>query len=260
MYKLSEKKMNKRFEISEELKNISPLVAGISNANVFTVPDGYFETLSDTVLICLHPINIVDNAHGNDIPVNYFNTLADTILAKIKAQEAITAADELKAISSVVAGINKTNLFEIPQEYFTNLPDAVLKTVNQQQHTKVISISSRWIKYAAAAVIIGAVALGVFKYANKPAIDISGTAVAAKLEPSIEKGKNMDDKKFDETLNNLSEEDIVKYLEKNGNDGDLAMLSYSVEENDLPKLEDYLLDNTTLDNFLQEIDNKSLKN
>ncbi len=252
--------MNKRIEISEELKSISPLVAAIGNANIFTVPDSYFETVSDTVLICLHPLNTVDEIQSNDIPVNYFNTLADTIIAKIKTQEAMTAADELKAISSVVAAISKTNLFETPQGYFTNLPDAVLKTVSQQQQVKVISISSKWIKYAAAAVITGALALGVFKYANKPAIDISGTAVAAQLEPSIEKGKNMDDKKFDETLNNLSEEDIVKYLEKNGNDGDLAILSSSVEENDLPKQEDYLLDNTTLDNFLQEIDTKSLKN
>ena len=252
--------MNKRIEISEELKSISPLVAAIGNANVFTVPDGYFETVSDTVLICLHPLNTADEIQSNGIPVNYFNTLADTIITKIKAQEAMTAADELKAISSMVAGVNKTNLFEIPQGYFTNFPDAVLKTVSQQQQAKMIGISSRWIKYAAAAVITGALALGVFKYANKPAIDISGTAVAAQLEPSIENGKNMDEKKFDETLNNLSEEDIIKYLEKNGSDGDLAMLSSNVEENDLPKQEDYLLDNATLDNFLQEIDTKNLKN
>jgi hypothetical protein len=293
--------MNKRIEISDELKAISPLVAGIDYTNVFTVPDGYFETISNTVLICLKeeiaPVNIAGTIHGNDIPTEYFTTLSDNIIAKIKAQKELSAADELKGISSAVAGIGKTNPFELPDQYFEQLPlsilsqtdreelpavlrdiqsaqpfevpkgyfeylaAAILNKAQQEKDTKVVRMQKRtiFIRYAAAAVITGALALGVFKYANKP-VEIINSTATAHLEPSIEKGKNMDDKKFDETLNNLSEEDIAQYLEKNGSDADIAILTSSVDENDLPRQEDYLLDNTTLDNFLQEINTKHLEN
>ena len=70
----------------------------------------------------------------------------------------------------------------------------------------------------------------------------------------------MDDQKFDETLNNLSEEDIANYLQKNGTDADLALLTSSIDERIVPTEEDYLLDDKTLEKFLQEIDTKELNN
>ncbi len=294
--------MNKHIEILNEISGISPLVAGIDRINVFTVPDGYFETLCDTILICLKeessPVIIAGMFKGDEIPVDYFNTLAEAVMAKIKAQKEITAAEELNQISAVVAGLNKKNPFqlpcqyfeqlpasilsqtdsdeipalltnvrsmqpfELPKGYFENLPTAILNKAQVKQVSKVISLPKRsiFVRYAAAAVITGVLAFSVFKYANKPT-DISNTpSTAAQLEPSIVKGKNMDNEKFDETLNNLSEEDIAQYLETNGSDADIAVLTSNVEENDLPKQEDYLLDNTTLDNFLQEIDSKKLEN
>jgi hypothetical protein len=277
------------------------LVAGIDNRNLFNVPDGYFESVIPTVLVCIHetvtPVNIVDSISNNDIPGDYFNLLSDDIMAKIKAQKELSSADELKEISFILAGINKTNPFqlpekyfeelpssilsetgiekipavlnnlqfiqpfEVPQGYFENLPAAILNEAQQTQRAKVVSLKKPavFIRYAAAAVITGALALGVFKYANQPAAIINNTPTA-QLEPFIEKGKNMDDKKFNETLNSLSQDDIAQYLEKNGSDADISVLITSVEESDLPNQEDYLLDNKTLDNFLQEIDTRNLKN
>ncbi len=291
--------MNKQREIAEELLEISPLVAGIIKTNVFAVPEGYFDSISDTVLACLTEASgtSTSTTERSDIPSNYFNTLSDNILAKIKQQESSNAANELKEISPLLFGIDKRNPFDVPAEYFEsvssnvalqldmeilpanleaakniqpfkvpegyfeNLPADILNTINQQQGAKVVTMGKRssWIRYAAAAMITGALALGVIKYTNKPS-GITGDVLTAQLDPIIETGKSMDDKKFDETLNNLSEEDIVKYLEKNSNDADLAALSSTVEEKDLPKQEDYLLDNTTLDNFLQELDNKNSDN
>jgi len=296
--------MNKRIEILNELKEISPLVAAIGDINVFTVPDGYFDTVSSTVLVCIKEDiasgNIADQPHapGNDIPVDYFNNLPDAVIAKIKAQEQRSAADELKEISSVVAGIIKTNpfelpeqyfeqlpsailsqldsdetpallkpirsvqIFEVPQGYFHHLPAAILNKAQQEQGARVVTMpkGTIFMRYAAAAVITGALALGVFKYAGTPVNNIDSTTATAQLEPTIEKGINMDDKNFDETLNNLSDEDIAQYLVKNNNYADLAVLTSNVEENILPNEEDYLLDNTTLDIFLQEIESKNLEN
>ena len=292
--------MNKCIEISNELKEISSLIAGIDNSNVFNIPGGYFETLSDTVLICIKQESAttnIDKVQEDTLPNNYFNSLASNIIAKIKAQEEVLVIDELKEISPVLAGINKTNLFELPGQYFDNfsssvlsqtdngyvpvflqhvntiqtfevpheyfdqLPAAILAKTKQAQSARVIFMPKRniFIKYASAAVITGALALGVFKYFNNP-LNTTGNTTIVQLEPSIEKGKNMDDRKFNEALNNLTEEDIAQYLVNNGSDADIAGLTSNMEEIELPKQEDYLLDNTTLDNFLQQIDSKKFIN
>lgn len=282
--------MNNSVDILNELKHITPFLAGINKVNVFTVPHGYFETVPGTVLACLKENIATGTIEVNDIPAGYFDNLSTTILAKIKEAE----ANELQEISPVLSAIKKVNPFEVPAQYFEQLPATIfskidtdelpallkdvqsiqpfevpngyfdnvaadiLNKVNQQNGAKIIIMSrqrSLLIKYAAAAMLTGAVALGIYKFSNNtPAVvTVNTTETAAVLEPGIEKGKNMDDKKFDETLNSLNEADIVKYLEKNGTDGDIALLTSSVDENNLPKQEDYLSDDKTLDNFLETI-------
>jgi hypothetical protein len=263
--------MNQRIEILNELRSISPLLAGIGNANVFAVPGNYFEFVSDTVMACLHEENRLLNIDGtgkDDVPEGYFNGLADAIIAKIKGEKDMPA-EELKEISALLSGIKKANVFEVPAQYFdqvtadillqtdseqissvpddvkklqpfevpegyfTGFPAAVLSRVSTKAETRVVNISKRsmFIKYAAAAIITGALALGVARYINKPVVENNAILETAQLDPVIEKGKNMDDKKFNETLNNLSEEDIAQYLEKNGSDADIAVLISNVEEN-----------------------------
>jgi hypothetical protein len=90
-------------------------------------------------------------------------------------------------------------------------------------------------------------------------VPTNGSNVAV-LDASIEKGRTMDEKQFNETLENLSEADIAKYLENNGDISDLAALGNNIESNNLPKVEDYLLDETTLENYLKEIENTSTNN
>ena len=67
----------------------------------------------------------------------------------------------------------------------------------------------------------------------------------------------MDDKKFDETLNNLAEEEIIKYLEKNGSETDIATLTSNLDENSLPSQEEYFTDEKVLDNFLEDINSNN---
>lgn len=294
--------MEKNRDILNELQNISPLLAGMEKVNVFTVPDGYFDSISNTVMLGISEDFSIDTSfiESQDVPKGYFDNLPDNILNKIKNQGSTTVqSNETNELPEILSTLQRNHPFSVPGNYFETLADSImnrikmkgeeeslptvlqdlksipsfvtpahyfedlpaqiLEKVKQDTGAKVVFITRRFpvFKYAAAAMITGALALGIYKYSNKSlpvTIDPSSTA---QLDPSIEKGKAMDEQKFNETLNSLSEEEIVNYLQKNNSETDIAILSSDVEEKNLPSQEDYLLDNQTLDNFLKEIDTKA---
>ena len=69
-----------------------------------------------------------------------------------------------------------------------------------------------------------------------------------------------DIKDVDQELAKISDADIVKFLEANGTDVKTAMVAGSIDENELPSQEDYLLDEKALDKYLNSINIDELKN
>lgn len=300
--------METKTDISNELASISPLIAGITRVNVFTAPYGYFESISDTVMVCLREEGFVFNNNNaqntDDVPTDYFDKLAASVLDKIKANDA--ASEEIKYLSPLLFDLQKRqvfqvptgyfenlheligekidtlntatlsneispllqdlkdkNVFELPEGYLSGLADTIIKKIQQPLTGTVVSINKRivWIKYAVAAMMTGIVALGLYKYIDKTGsgVDINATAVAT-LDAAIKKGTSMSDQQFDEALGNLTQTDIAKYLEKNGDITDVALLGNNLDESNLPNQEDYLLDESTLDNYLKEIEINTLRN
>jgi hypothetical protein len=290
-------------DILNELQLLSPLLFEVPKRNVFIVPNGYFETLSATILLCVRenpgvnddikildvPVGYFENLSSNilnkikeqqldvqtpastflegikhsnlfEVPNGYFESLSSVILDKINEQNVISATDELKLLSPLLQSIKHINIFEVPEGYFDPSPADVFHHVGTMPAKVVSMIKSNSnrrkkliVRYAAAAVVTGAMALGVYKYAEKPVATNTIPAVSfITLDPSIEKGKVMNEQQFNEALNSLTKEDITNYLEKNGSDDDMFLLSSSVEDN-LPKKEDYLLDDKTLENYLDKI-------
>jgi len=70
--------MEESTNILNELTALSPTLAAINKVNPFTVPNGYFDTLSDDILA-----QTFREQHSPAIPAGYFNTLADNILNKL---------------------------------------------------------------------------------------------------------------------------------------------------------------------------------
>lgn len=248
--------MERNTDILNELKSISPFVAAIGTKNIFSVPQGYFDSLSDTVLVCIkEEYNILPTVNSDTVPQGYFDGLAASILDKIKNQQR-SAADEIKELSPVLHSVQHKNVFEIPVNYFTDLPEIIGNKTPTKHAGKLVTMSGRIVKYAVAAMFTGAIALGVYKFLDKPVnvVQVPQQTLAA-LDPIIEQGKNMNDKQFDETLNNLSEDAIAKYLEKNGNEKDVAILASSIDETTLPNEDDYLLDEKTLEKYLSSTNN-----
>jgi len=289
-------------DILNELKDISPVLGAMEKINVFTVPEGYFERLSQDILMPVKEENrvlqTVPSVAVKNVPQGYFDSLADAILNKIKAQDIATA--ELKEVSPVVAGISKQNIFTVPAGYFEQLSDEVVNNINRTvsaeeeltglspmlqsvkqvnvftvpanyfetlpaqislavapQPAKVISMRRRTtltlVKYAVAAIFTGAMALGVYNY-------VSPAKIAE--DPTVAIGKQIaKDNRFDEELLKVTDDDIIKYLQVNGENIDAQSVAANVvNENELPSQEDYFTDDKALDKYLDNIDLNDLKN
>ena len=239
-----------------------------------SVPNGYFDNLAKNIIQKIKTqqpeivnetsdegsvlLNNLSKKNVFEIPVNYFDSLGADILSKINATE--NDSEELKQIAPLLYRCNKENVGGIPAGYFDNLSEAILKKTADKTSGKVVAISGRFsvVKYAVAAIFIGAISMVVFRYYEKPA-NISIQEYAA-LDSSVEKGKAMDDAKFTETLNNLSEEDIANYLQKTGTEADVALLSSSVDENSVPSQEEYLINDKTLENFIIDVEARQFNN
>jgi hypothetical protein len=136
------------------------------------------------------------------VPEGYFENFAASVLAKVKSQSPVPAADELNALSPVLAAIPKQTPYHVPEDYFTHLATGLPALVNDEAlpdflktHTKqmpyqvpigyfdglaaqvaakvttpkrakVLYFSPRVMRYAAAAVITGAIAIAAFFYGN----------------------------------------------------------------------------------------------
>lgn len=173
-----------------ELKEVSPAVAGIGSGLPYQVPDGYFEGL------------------------------AATILNRIRT-EGLAAKDELQTLSPLLGGLSKKNPYQVPDGYFGtsqllmelknkpaySVPEGyfeqfatkMLDKVRERQPAKVVSMNTgrKFMRYAAAAVVAGVMAVaGWFYFANTPGVKGNVAGVEQLSED-----------------NKISDEEISRYLE-----------------------------------------------
>jgi len=238
--------MENRTEILNELQSLSHTLAGLHGVNVYTVPDGYFNVLSENILhtIQLPQYGVIYSAQKKDptdVPQGYFENLADIILAKIKMVD--NASEELRSLSHMLYSAQNEKVYTVPKNYFEQLHTELVEKVQPQQ-TIVTTMRKRnftFIKYAVAAVFTGIITFGAFKFTT-----------ANKLDDTTKQGLAIaKNNSFDTELDKLTDEDIVKYLSNSSTDADLALIVNAVDENELPTQEDYLTDEKALDNFFR---------
>ena len=219
-------------EILEELNKVSPLLAGLEKKNVFSVPEGYFDMLTISIL---KNINTEAQIETFTVPEGYFENLSTNILNKIKSLNE-SPAQELRALSPMLYSIQNENVFEVPAGYFRKLENDILDKVITKPQTKVVELKRRdsiW-KYAAAAVVTGVIGLSsllMFNTQQSTESNKTSTAINAAIAT-------------------LSDDEIIKYLEKTGTDVDNETLASGIDANALPESTDYMLDEETLDTYL----------
>ena len=308
--------MKNSVEILNELMTISPFLAGLEKANVYTVPTGYFDRLEERIanFAISNSINesVFNKTNTQQVPEGYFDSLSTNILAKIKSLYPETADEELQGISPVLFSIPKENISKVPDGYFDSLSTNILNRIQESYAetadkelqnispvllslkkknvfkvpagyfesfagtviseikpttAKVIRMEPRssWLKIAAAAVITGAIAissLNIFNRSSNQDNNVTMVAANAPVMPAYvkESFQFKTEQEVDAGIARLSDDDIIKYLEKNGNVTDNELLIKNVDASELPSQTDYLIDENTLNTYLNKIDAESKTN
>lgn len=254
--------MENTSEILKELQIISPYLAEMAKVNVFDVPDHYFDELSEKIVttVFLHQDEKNEAQH---VPDGYFDSLSNKILARIKNSKIESAGDEIKAISPVLYSIKNNNVFSVPDQYFEGLKDKITDKLNNKK-AKVVSMGSvrNWWKYAAAAVVAGGITVGSWQIFNNRSMTDNNEALtsSAKTPNYIKLSfQYKTPEQIEDGIASLSDDEIVAYLEKHGNILDDDVLANDIDPKELPNTEDYLVNDSTLNDFLNTIDPKDPK-
>jgi hypothetical protein len=251
--------MNTREDILNELKNTAPALIPLMKKEVFTVPAGYFNELS----VRLHSVMNMDEAHvlpvspANvmKVPDGYFDSFAQTILSKIKSAS-LSAEEEIRELSPALSVTGNDNVFTVPSHYFQDLPGIIVSRVSKPSRVVTMQSHSSFARYAAAAVITGIMGLSLFSIFDKKN-SLTETAYTA----AIEVGKNIiRSNSFDSVLESVSDEEIVGYLQDNGEDVKTALLAASIDTKELPSADAYITNENTLDQYLDDINLKDYSN
>ncbi len=233
--------MQSNDHIQNELKELHSILAGVSNKNVYTVPDNYFEVLSLDILLAINPESnkIYDD---RTVPVGYFDSLAETILNKINAAEIIT-----QDASPLLASLKGINVYRVPESYFDNLTSSIINKLAQPAKVVVMKKRMSFFNYAAAAVITGIMGLSIMSIYNKRETG----ELNSKPGMVMAQAKNiLKTNNFDAVLATVTDAEIVKYLHKSGQDVNAALVASIADDKNLPDQIDYLTDDKTLDNLL----------
>ena len=191
--------MSRNYTIEEELRSETPVVAGIVNKSVYSVPADYFENIA---IVVLRKINnkleselAFTNSIPYSIPEHYFQDLSTIILQKIREAKPVdSVVDELNSIAPLLNTINKKQVYAVPQGYFENVSSTENRV--QKPQGKVIGFHFNKIyKFTAAAVVTGIVAIGMYLFTGKETATQQASLEASKTE-----------------VKNLSEADIVEFL------------------------------------------------
>jgi hypothetical protein len=175
--------MAQKSNILQELTELNSSLTTAAQQNVYAVPDGYFDGLITRVLNRIKAMEAGNAAEEMGhlsptlsglskqlpytVPSNYFEGLAEKALATV-SNDNQTAKEELETISPLLSGLKKNMPYAVPQGYFENLTQKIVAEENKPV-AKVVSLTNRkWFRYAAAAMVIGIVAITAIFISNRP--------------------------------------------------------------------------------------------
>jgi len=196
-------------DIIQELNNLGSSLPTEKAENVYSIPEGYFDSFAAQVQSLVW-LSSFPKENPYKVPEGYFDELGEQIMEVIRSHpDYRTSKEELAEISPLLERIDKRPVYSVPGGYFENLN--VTPGVEQGVDSKVVSLSPRrWFRYAAAAVVIGIIALGglLVYNNNKP------TATAGPLANFEKEVKKIDDVK--------STDNLIEFMDAGLNEKGLA--------------------------------------
>ncbi len=151
------------------------------------------------------------------MPDGYFGSLASDI-GSLVALESRQQFDDLPS---------PTTMLQVPDGYFDQLPNRVMQNVEGKKKQGLV-LSFHWIRLAAAAVVIIAVGLGLYRVSNSDSSDMEQNVIASVDSQDISaylqyasapyKYNNGNENILDDV--DLQSGDIVSYLDETGWEAD----------------------------------------
>ena len=244
-------KIKATYTDAEKEESLSPELLSLKDKNVFTIPENYFETLSSSIFNKINgdeseivsPLLLsLKDKNVFTVPQNYFETLSSSITEKIHDNES-------EIVSPLLLSLRDKNVFTVPQNYFETLAGNIASKVKAP--VKIISInkSRSWVRYAAAAVVTGFIAITSLQIFNN--LSTHSSSLPEYIQQSFQYKTEND---LNAGIAKLSDNDIAKYLEKNGNALDNELLINNSDVSEMPSQTDYLNDENTLNEYLDKID------
>jgi hypothetical protein len=246
--------MKRNSDILNELQTISPAVANLSFMQPYTVPAGYFETLSDVILTRVIAgsgedsavMSVAGKAMPFEVPANYFENLSASVLSKLSAKNELSASEEIMQLSPVLAGISKQNVYTVPNGYFESVPDLITEKVIDNGKAKIVSITtSKWISYAAAAAVLVMVAFGLNRMINPSSNNLDSfvkEGLTYKTEAQIAEG-----------LQSIEQADLVAYLHMTAEAKDAETIASIADDAVLQSEEETAVEDPLLETYMNQL-------
>ncbi|HEX8279520.1 MAG TPA: hypothetical protein VF540_12535 [Segetibacter sp.] len=231
--------METNSKILEELKEISPLLTQVYNRNPYSISFSYFTHLADDVVGKIksgtEPEWFFTKENVYSTPADYFETLPTTILQKAKREKSKSAVfEEMEQISPLLNTISKKPVYTVPDGFLENATWE--KGTSVTEKAKVISFTrvNKAVRYVAAAVIFGLLALGIFLFTGKQNTGSANAKAAAQVKQ-------------------LSEQEIVDFLKTTAPAENMVsnVNSSNSKENDIKSSVSKMSD-TEIQEFLNE--------
>lgn len=158
--------------ILDELKQLCPSLTGLENKMPYIVSPGYFENLPHVLLgkVSIATSLIGDSTIQNPYttPEGYFENLSSVITTRVRIESTKEEVfNEMENLFPLLNTLTKQPVFSIPKNYFTTLePVKPLKIVEKTKVT-YFELPRKFMSYAAAAVVTGVLAVGIFFFIGK---------------------------------------------------------------------------------------------
>lgn len=164
--------MARNHHIIDELTQMGSLLSQHQPGEIYQVPAGYFDKFPELMQFRVTLPHIMEDdlhkpTHPYKVPQGYFENLPQQLLNLVKEEEQ-PAEEELETLSPLLSSLKKENPYQVPAGYFEKLPQP------KHSEAKVVSMGSaqKWMRYAAAAIVIGIIAIsGVLFFNQNSAID-----------------------------------------------------------------------------------------
>jgi hypothetical protein len=130
---------------------------------------------------------------------------------------------------SILKNAEEDVKLDIPDDYFEKLPDEILYKIHATSNVISINKKNYYFKIAVAAVIVGLLGIGLVYFLNNKKADTPPSFV--KNIDSSEKYNSLNSNNLDVEINKLNEDELISYLEDNGHDVNAALVASLVEDN-----------------------------